>query len=114
MIRAVSNLKYATLAVIACLASCGNEQVTSSPPEDPSGVELEQDEEETTEEGTTGEVEGEDESAEDEPAEAEEPDAPEAPREKPPPRKACAELPESTCKVTVGCKWHSKDKCIDE
>jgi hypothetical protein len=108
MIPAVSSLRYATLAVIACLAGCNGERATSSPPESPSGAELEREEE------VTEEAEGEEAPAEEEASEAEEPEAPEAPAEEPPPKKTCAELPESTCKVTVGCTWHSQNKCIDE
>ena len=99
MIPGVSNLKLVTLAVIATLAGCGSERATSSPPEDASGVEPESVEEPMTEEGTAEEAEGEDESAEAEPTEPEEM---EAPKEEPPPKKECSELPESTCKVTVG------------
>lgn len=114
MIPDVSKLRIVTLAVIACLAGCGNERATSSPPENPSGAELERDEEPTTEEGTEAGAEGEGESAEAESTETDATEATEAPTEQSAPKKTCAELPESTCKVTVGCKWHSKDKCIDE
>lgn len=112
----MSSLNYATLAVIACLAGCSGEQATSGPVEDPSSVEPEPAEEATTAEEGGGE-EASPEPASAEPPEEEEPaeaDAPEAPKEEPPPKKACSDLDESACKVTVGCAWHSKKKCIDE
>ena len=117
MIRPVSNLKIACVAITACLAACAGERATSSPAEEPEGVELDHEqegtepaEEESVEEGSAEEGSAEEEAAEGESAEAE----PETPKAPPPPKKKCAELKESTCKVTVGCVWSTDKKCMDE
>jgi len=108
----VSKLEIACLAITACLAACTGERATSSPAEEPEGVELELEEEETEalEEESADEGPAEEQAAEEDPAEVE----PEIPEEPPPPKKTCAELSESTCKVTVGCVWHTDKKCVDE
>jgi hypothetical protein len=112
MIPGVSMLKFACLAVSACLAACSGERATSSPAEDPEGVELELEEEgtEPAEEEAIEEESTEEDAAEAESTESE----PEPPKEPPPPKKTCAELKESTCKVTVGCVWSTDKKCMDE
>ena len=112
MIRTVLKLEIACLAISACLAACTGERATSSPADEPEGVELELDEEETEamEEESADEGPAEEEVAEEESAEAE----PATPEEPPPPKKTCAELSESTCKVTVGCVWSTDKKCLDE
>lgn len=110
MIPSVTKLKLTCLAVTACLAACSGERATSSPAEEPEGAELELETEETepAEEESVEAEPSEEESAEEESAEAE------PPKDPPPAKKSCAELGESTCKVTVGCVWSTDKKCLDE
>jgi hypothetical protein len=109
-------------ALIVCLAGCAP---TGSGPADPSDVETDTAElddtasDESESMATYDEVEqtnvneeGVDEDAELEAGAGREGDAHEA--APPPAKKACPELDETTCKITVGCAWNTVEKCIEE
>ncbi len=113
------------MALIVCLAGCAQ---AGSGPADPSDVGTEStdlgdtDDEALAPSGTYDEVEqtwAEEDTADGE-GDTEEGAAREsdqsvsdatAPQ---PVKKACPDLEETTCKVTVGCAWNTVEKCIDE
>ena len=102
----------ASTAVIICLAGCDGQRAESAPPEDPSGVELEYNDPESTEAETTDEQLSEPEAAEPEPSE---PGASETPKAPGPAKARCADLTQKTCEVTVGCAWSTQPKgCIEQ
>ncbi len=116
---AMSSLKIASMAVIACLVACGGQTANSSSAQDPSGVENESAEPEATE-SDMPESEAE-ESAETESetsaSEASQSGDSEAKKsaessEKDEPKPGCNGLPESRCKVTVGCAWSTDKICL--
>ena len=122
MITLMSKLTFASTLVIACLAGC-SERTTSSPASAPSDVEVEFEGSDSDEAASDDEAGSEsDESNEAESAdEVEQNDAQEAEAEEPkpakeeePPKKACSELTQRTCEVTVGCAWSTDKKCIDQ
>ena len=123
MITLMSKLTFASTLVIACLAGC-SERTTSSPASDPSDVEVEFNDSEGDEAEPDEEVDAES-TDNDEAESADEVEQRDLDEEKPagdepaqaqeePPRKACSDLPQKTCQVTVGCAWSTDKKCVDQ
>jgi hypothetical protein len=97
--------RWSIVAIALCL-QCGGSKEPAAPVEEP----LEPESMEETSAPPAGE-----EAAE--PTEpAAESEAPEAKEESPPAetKKPCAELKQGDCKVTLGCAWSDKKKCVEE
>lgn len=100
MLRFVTALEA---SILGCTA-CSGQPAESRPVTDPSGVELEFKEPQTSEQ-ESAEV---DDSAE---AESPEPSQSDAAQAEPPP-KSCSGLPKATCEITLGCAWSTDKKCV--
>ena len=97
--------RWSIVAIALCL-QCGGSTQPAAPVEEP--LEPESTEETSTPPAGEEAAESTEAAAEGETAEAKE-ESPPAETKKP-----CAELKQGDCKVTLGCAWSDKKKCVKE
>jgi hypothetical protein len=104
MLPRMSTWKLAFAIAAMTLAGCGSRQGNAEAP----GLPAPETVDDTTSDPEPAEPS---ESTESESAESTES---EPAAEAAPARKACSDLPKSTCQVTEGCAWSTNKKCVDQ